>query len=89
VLAPSQIIVGAEVGVGLCEGSMGISWRVLLKTFAGWVWTILLSMSFCAALFSAGVCGGQATRVWSQGSGVGGKQPGFRARVQVCGASNQ
>ena len=46
---------GAEVGVGLSEGtSGGLSWRVLTKTALGWVWTILLSLAFCAALFSAG-----------------------------------
>lgn len=53
-VSTTQIIVGCEVGVGLCEGKSGISWKVLAKTFMGWIWTIILSMGFCAALFSAG-----------------------------------
>ena len=32
----------------------GVSWRVFGNTFLGWVWTIILSLGFCAALFSAG-----------------------------------
>ena len=41
--------------MGLSEGtSGGLSWRVLARTALGWVWTILLSLAFCAALFSAG-----------------------------------
>jgi len=53
-VSTTQIIVGAEVGVGLCEGKNGINRKVLLKTFGGWVSTILLGGLFCAALFSAG-----------------------------------
>lgn len=32
----------------------GVSWKVFTNTFIGWVWTIILSLGFCAALFSAG-----------------------------------
>ena len=41
-----------QVGVALSEGRRdGLNWRVLLKTFLGWIWTILLSLGFCAILF--------------------------------------
>jgi hypothetical protein len=55
-VSTTQIIVGCEVGVGLCEWRKGsVGWSVLWYTCAGWVWTILLAATMCAALFSAGV----------------------------------
>ena len=54
-VSTTQIIVGCEMGVGLMENvKTGVSWKVFGKTFLGWIWTILLSLAFCAALFSAG-----------------------------------
>jgi sodium-dependent phosphate transporter len=55
-VSTTQIIVGSEVGVGLCEWRKGsIGWSVLGYTCLGWIWTILLGATMCAALFSAGV----------------------------------
>lgn len=53
-VSTTQIITGCEVGVGLCEGRGGISWKLLLKIFLGWVFTIILALTACAALFSMG-----------------------------------
>lgn len=48
---------GAEVGVGLSEGlrGTGLNWRVLVKTFAGWVIAFFSAAVICAAIFSMGV----------------------------------
>lgn len=53
-VSTTQIITGCEVGVGLCEGAKGLSWRLFAKIFFGWVITIFLAMAACAAVFSAG-----------------------------------
>ena len=53
-VSTTQIITGCEVGVGLCEGAKGLSWRLFGKIFAGWVITIFLALAACAAVFSAG-----------------------------------
>ncbi|KAG1660288.1 hypothetical protein FOA52_006755 [Chlamydomonas sp. UWO 241] len=53
-VSTTQIIVGAETGVGLCESLHGVRWALLAKTFAGWVLTIIMAIGFCAGLFAAG-----------------------------------
>jgi sodium-dependent phosphate transporter len=54
-VSTTQIIVGCETGVALCESIRhGANWMLLLKTFIGWVWTIILAVGFCACLFSMG-----------------------------------
>ncbi|KAG1674480.1 hypothetical protein FOA52_003085 [Chlamydomonas sp. UWO 241] len=53
-VSTTQIIIGAETGVGLCESIHGVNWVLLGKTAIGWVLTLLLACGFCAALFSAG-----------------------------------
>lgn len=54
-VSTTQIIVGAETGVALCESIRhGANWLLLLKTFLGWIWTIILALGFCACLFSMG-----------------------------------
>lgn len=55
-VSTTQIIVGCEVGVALSESTKGggLGWKVLLSTFLGWIWTILLSLSMCGALFASG-----------------------------------
>ncbi len=54
-VSTTQIIVGCEMGVGLTENiRTGLNFGVLFKTFLGWIWTILLSLGFCAILFSMG-----------------------------------
>eukprot|EP00195_Chlamydomonas_chlamydogama_P005795 CAMPEP_0202904830 /NCGR_PEP_ID=MMETSP1392-20130828/31296_1 /ASSEMBLY_ACC=CAM_ASM_000868 /TAXON_ID=225041 /ORGANISM="Chlamydomonas chlamydogama, Strain SAG 11-48b" /LENGTH=650 /DNA_ID=CAMNT_0049592659 /DNA_START=226 /DNA_END=2178 /DNA_ORIENTATION=+ len=55
-VSTTQIIVGCEIGTGLTENvTTGLNFRVLGKTFLGWVMTILLAMGMSAALFSMGV----------------------------------
>ncbi|KAG1676249.1 hypothetical protein FOA52_006467 [Chlamydomonas sp. UWO 241] len=53
-VSTTQIIVGAETGIGLCESIHGVRWALLAKTFSGWILTIVLAIIFCAALFAAG-----------------------------------
>ncbi|KAG1676248.1 hypothetical protein FOA52_006466 [Chlamydomonas sp. UWO 241] len=53
-VSTTQIIVGAETGIGLCESIHGIRRALLAKTFFGWVITIVLALGFCAGLFAAG-----------------------------------
>ncbi len=54
-VSTTQIIVGAEMGVGLVENvKTGINFPILARTMCGWVWTIILALAFTAALFSAG-----------------------------------
>ncbi|KAG1675223.1 hypothetical protein FOA52_016253 [Chlamydomonas sp. UWO 241] len=53
-VSTTQIIIGCETGVGLCESVHGVNWGLLGKTAVGWVLTLLLACGFTAALFSAG-----------------------------------
>jgi len=53
-VSTTQIITGCEVGVGLCEGAKGLSWRLFGKIFLGWVLTIFIALAACAAVFAAG-----------------------------------
>eukprot|EP00798_Chlamydomonas_sp_ICE-L_P002161 gene2161-18134_t len=55
-VSTTQIITGAEMGVGLCEGRLsGINWKLFARIFSGWILTIILNLVFCACLFSMGV----------------------------------
>lgn len=55
-VSTTQIIVGAETGVGLCEGvKTGVNFPVLLKTFVAWIFTIIIAAITCAAIFSMGL----------------------------------
>eukprot|EP00798_Chlamydomonas_sp_ICE-L_P004399 gene4399-14523_t len=54
-VSTTQIITGAELGVGLCEGRLsGVNWKLFARIFSGWILTIILNLAFCAALFSMG-----------------------------------
>eukprot|EP00798_Chlamydomonas_sp_ICE-L_P027487 gene27487-4794_t len=54
-VSTTQIITGAELGVGLCEGRLcSVNWKLFAKIFCGWILTILLNLAFCACLFSMG-----------------------------------
>eukprot|EP00798_Chlamydomonas_sp_ICE-L_P004403 gene4403-14528_t len=54
-VSTTQIITGAELGVGLCEGRLSaVNWRLFAKIFSGWILTIILNLAFCACLFSMG-----------------------------------
>jgi solute carrier family 20 (sodium-dependent phosphate transporter) len=55
-VSTTQIIVGAEMGVGLTESvKHGANWKLFAKTFAGWVFTIIFAASMSAALFCYGI----------------------------------
>lgn len=55
-ISTTQIIVGAETGVGLVDNwRHGINGPLLLKTFTGWVFTIIVAGLVCAAIFAQGV----------------------------------
>eukprot|EP00798_Chlamydomonas_sp_ICE-L_P019926 gene19926-26630_t len=54
-VSTTQIITGAELGVGLCEGRLsGVNWKLFAKIFSGWILTIILNLAFYACLFSMG-----------------------------------
>eukprot|EP00798_Chlamydomonas_sp_ICE-L_P004400 gene4400-14525_t len=54
-VSTTQIITGAELGVGLCEGRLSaVNWKLFAKIFSGWILTIVLNLAFCACLFSMG-----------------------------------
>ncbi len=51
----SQCITGGVIGVALCEGTRGLNWRFLMKTFCSWISTLALVAMITAALFSQAV----------------------------------
>lgn len=55
-VSTTQIIVGAEIGVGLVENvRTGLNYWVIIKTFMGWVITIFIAGLTSAAIFAQGV----------------------------------
>lgn len=56
-VSTTQIIVGAEVGVGLAENGKGTgtNWRLFAKTFGFWVVSFVCAAFFSAAIFALGV----------------------------------
>jgi len=50
----SQVITGGIIGVGLCEGVIGVNWRFFAVQFAAWIGTLFVCAIGTAALFSAG-----------------------------------
>lgn len=55
-VSTTQIIVGAEVGVGLVENvKTGLNYWVIIKTFMGWVVTVFIAGLTSAAIFAQGV----------------------------------
>ena len=54
-LSTTHCQVGAEVGVGALEGKNGVNWRLLVKVFGAWVFTIAITGSISAALYSFAV----------------------------------
>lgn len=54
-VSTTQCIVGAEVGVGVCENARtGTNWLLFGKTALAWVFTLIVSAIIAAALFAAG-----------------------------------
>lgn len=56
-VSTTQIIVGAEVGVGMSEGLRGggTNWRLFAKTFLFWIISFVCAAFFSAAIFAIGV----------------------------------
>ncbi|GAX79283.1 hypothetical protein CEUSTIGMA_g6723.t1 [Chlamydomonas eustigma] len=56
-VSTSQCLIGAEIGVGLCERSRGrsVNWRLFLKMLISWCVTMLVTATLCAFFFSQGV----------------------------------
>lgn len=52
----SQCVIGAIMGVGLCEGARkGVNWKLFGQQFASWVVTMVICAGTTAALFAAGI----------------------------------
>lgn len=49
-LSTTHCQVGATVAVGLLEGGRGVSWKIVAKSIAGWVFTLIV-VGFISALF--------------------------------------
>jgi len=55
-ISSTQCITGAVVGISLCDRSLkDINWRIMAKIFASWIFTILITGTISAAIFSQGV----------------------------------
>lgn len=54
-LSTTQTHVGSTTGVGLAEGRRdSVKWTLLMKMFAGWVFTLIIGAAISAALFAWG-----------------------------------
>lgn len=52
----SQCVIGAIMGVGICEGARkGVNWKLFGQQFASWVVTMLICAGATAAVFAAGI----------------------------------
>jgi sodium-dependent phosphate transporter len=51
-ISTTQVITGAVLAVGLFEGMKGVNWRMFLRIFTGWVFTLVVA-GFVAAAFTA------------------------------------
>eukprot|EP00897_Mesotaenium_endlicherianum_P008176 jgi/Mesen1/7387/ME000382S06583 len=51
-VSTTQIITGAILAIGLFEGAKGVNWKVIFRTFVGWVLTIIVA-GFIAGGLSA------------------------------------
>jgi len=55
-ISSTQCITGAVVGISLCDRSLkDINWKIMAKIFASWIFTILITGTISAAIFSQGV----------------------------------
>ena len=45
-----QTIMGAVLMLGLFEGVKGVNWRVFIRTFLGWVATLVVAAFVCCGL---------------------------------------
>lgn len=55
-ISTTHCIVGAEVGIGLVENLRdGVNWKLFLRTFVAWIFTLIVSGGLSALLFAQGV----------------------------------
>ena len=55
-ISSTQCITGAVVGISLCDRNLkDLNWRIMAKIFASWIFTILVTGTISAAIFSQGV----------------------------------
>jgi len=54
-ISTTQCQVGSTMGVGMLENwRRGVNWKYLRRTFAGWVATLIITGTLCAAFYSQG-----------------------------------
>lgn len=55
-ISTTHCIVGAEVGIGITEGiKTGVNWKLFLKTFTAWIFTLIISGLLSAIFFAQGI----------------------------------
>ena len=55
-ISSTQCITGAVIGISLCDKNLrDINWKILGKIFVSWIFTILVTGTISAAIFSQGV----------------------------------
>jgi sodium-dependent phosphate transporter len=51
----SQCLIGAIVGVGICEGARGVNWKLFGQQVASWAATMVVCVGITGLLFAQGV----------------------------------
>ena len=55
-ISSTQCITGAVVGISLCDKNLkDLNWKIMVKIFASWIFTIIVTGAISAAIFSQGV----------------------------------
>ena len=55
-ISSTQCITGAVIGISLCDKSLkDLNWKIMGKIFLSWIFTILVTGTISAAIFSQGV----------------------------------
>jgi len=54
-ISTTHCVIGAEIGLGLVEGSHNLNWKILRKTFLMWIFTIIVTGTISATIFAQGV----------------------------------
>lgn len=55
-ISTTHCIVGAEVGIGIVENiKTGVNWKLFGKTFAAWIFTLIITGLIAAAVFAQGI----------------------------------
>jgi sodium-dependent phosphate transporter len=55
-ISSTQCITGAVVGISLCDKNLkDLNWKIMVKIFVSWIFTILVTGGISAAIFAQGV----------------------------------